>query len=487
MKRLMTLTLLTLSFLGAYELSTDSWGRYTTFDPDTRVAFYNYPSSWMKPGAILFDHDYQDSSSSYGSWDQIFTNNESISYSYGLSGDVVAKYTPYSFPHRWSAGLEFVNYKGPNSTYRTDAVLHYQHKKGAIEYYHTTNNQKITLNTDITDHNISSNGLNLDYQISTKFKVLGSIDYNLIGQTDTSSRTYDFHHEFVEVQYSFAKAFTAYTKFHYWYYTYDDREGPAKLLFPGIRYNSKLFMGNISFRLSPTTVHPIAELAVYPGPLYVHVYTKARSSRLAFSRGANQYAGIKAGLKHDSEHHYLYADMQANYDFVRTGQPDSIINSDFYGVNAKAEYRFKTPSIELYSRATYNQIINPREGYYHPERSIITGGLNFHAKLAEGNLLLDGDINAQYIIHDDPDDVSFNPTTLSYSHIRAGDLVSDWKINFELKARIQTFMISAIVSTPLKLNEDLNYYFYEGIYTSSDLVFGNTFYAGLSISWLWWK
>lgn len=487
MKRLIILTLLTLSFLGAYEFSTDSWGDYTTFDPDKRVALISYPTSWLKPGAILFDHDYQDSSSSYGSWNQIFTNDESRSYNLGISSDIVAKYTPYSFPHRWSAGLKFVNYKGPNSTYRTDAVLHYQHKKGAVEYYHTTNDQNITLNTGITDHKISSNGLSFDYQILAKFKVIGSIDYNLIEQIDTSSRTYDIHHELVGLQYSFAKSITAYTNFHYWYYHHEDREGPAWLIFPGIRYSSKLFMSHASLRISTSTIHPIAELAVYPDPFYIHIYTKARSSRLALRQSANQYVGIKTGVKHDSEHHYLCANMQANYDFVRTGEPDSIINNDFYGINAKAEYRFKTEAIELYSRATYNKIVNPREGYYHPERSILTGGMKFHAKLAKGNLLLDGDINAQYIIHDDPNNVLFNPSTLSYNLLQAGAPVGDWKINFELKAKIQTFAISAKVSTPLKMGKDLNYYFYEGIYTSSDFIIGNTFYAGLNIQWLWWK
>ena len=483
----MTLTLMALSFLSAYELGTDSWGGYTVFDPDSRVSLLAYPSSWLKPGKILLDHDYQDSSSTFGSWDQIFTMDESRSYDYGLSSDIVAKYTPYSFPHRWSAGLEFVNYKGPNSTYRTDAVLHYKHKKGEIEYYNTSNDQRIMLNTQITTHYIRSNGLSLNYQIAEKLKVLGSIDYNKIAQEDTSSRTYDIHHEFVGLQYSFAKAFTAYGNFHYWYYINEDREGPAMLFYPGIRYNSKMIMSHVSLRISPTTIHPIAEFAVYPDPFYFHVYAKARSSRLPFKQAANEYIGFKAGIKKDSEHHYFMTDVQADYDVVRTGEPDSLINNDFYGVKAKAEYRFKTPGIELYGRATYNQIINPREGYYHPERSILMGGMEFHTKLAEGHLLLNGDINAQYIIHDDPDNVSFNPSTLSYHLLQEGDPVGDWKINFKLKAIIQTFAISAIISTPLKAGEDIYYYLWEGIYTSSDLFYGNTFYAGLNIQWLWWK
>lgn len=488
MKRLMIFSLLLASFLGAYELSTDAWGRYTVFDPDQRFVLLSYPTSWLKPGAILFDHDYQDSSSSYGSWDQIFTIDENRAYNYGISGDIIAKYTPYSFPHRWSAGLEFVNYNGTNSTQRTDVVLHYKRQKGSMEYYHTSNNQRIKLSSITTDHVIRTHGLKADYKPLEKLRILGSIDYNLIEQVETdTSRTYDIHHEFIGAQYSPWKSVMVYGNFHYWYYINEDREGPSTLFFPGIKYTGKILMSHVSLRLSPTTVHPIFELALNPGPFYIHAFTKARSSRLALRQSAHQYAGLKAGLKMDSKHHYLSTNVEGTYDFVRTAQGDSVINNDFTTLKANVEYRFKFKSAELYTKASYHKTVNPLEGYYHPERAILTAGSKFRLHLAENNLLLDGDINAQYIIHDDPNNVSFNPTTLFYTLDQAGDLVNNWKINLNIKAHIKTLTIGVNVSTPLKFGESINYHLYEGLYTSSDFYYGNAFYAGLNIQWLWWK
>ncbi|MEA2077825.1 MAG: hypothetical protein U9O95_07395 [Candidatus Marinimicrobia bacterium] len=476
------------SVLFAYELNADNWGPYTTFDPDHRASLLSYPVSWLKPAAILFKHDYEDSSSTYASWDQFMSGYTTSGGGYiSSSTDIVVKYIPYSFPHRWSVGLEFLSYNGANPTKRTDAVINYQHQKGSVEYYHTSNKQKIYLTSGATDHNITANGLNFNYKPLDKLNILGGIDYNLIQQVDTSSRTYDIHHEFIGVNYSPWKSFTAYGKFHYWYYVNEDRQGPAMLFYPGIRYNGKILMSHFSLRISPSTVHPIFEIALKPGSFYIHAYTKARSSRLDLRQSANQYMGLKTGFKHDSKHHYLNADFEGNYDFVRTTVADSIVKNDFYGLKAHAEYRFKLKAVELYGRASYHQTVNAREGYYHPERSILSAGSEFHLKLAEGNLLLDVDLNAQYIIHDDPDNVTFNPSTLSYTLTGASDLVGDWKINMDLKARIKTFTLSANISVPLKGGENIYNYAFEGYYVSSDFSYGNAFYAGLNIEWFWWK
>ncbi|MCF7833337.1 MAG: hypothetical protein K9N05_07175 [Candidatus Marinimicrobia bacterium] len=487
MKRILIFALLLITLLSAYELNTDAWGHYTVFDPDQRVALLSYPTSWLKPGATLFEHNYEDSSSTYGKWDQILAIDENNGYYFGFSGDIVVKYTPYSFPHRWSASMEFVNYKGTNSTQRTDVVLHYKHQKGSMEYYHTSNDQRLKLNSLTTDHMIRSHGLNVDYNLLESVRILGSIDYNLIEQVDNdTSRTYDVHHEFISVQYNPWKSVTAYAKYHYWYYINEDRQGPAMLFFPGIRYKGKILMSHFSLRLSPTTVHPIFELALTPGPFYIHAYTNARSSRIALQQSAHQYMGLKTGLKFDSKHHYLSAGFEGNYDFVRVSA-GSLLNNDFYSLKASGEYRFKMRSADLYTKASYHHTNTIMEGYYHPERAILTAGSKFKLHLAEGNLLLDGDINAQYIIHDDPDDVSFNPSTLSYTLDQAGGLVGDWKINLDIKAHVKTFTIAANVSTPVKFGENINYYLYEGIYTSSDFYYGNAFYAGLSLEWFWWK
>ena len=219
MKRFIFLILLTTAFLGAYELGADSWTGYTVFDADQRVALLSYPTSWLKPGAILFTHNYEDSSSTYASWNQLMSGYTSGSGGYlSSSTDIVAKYTPYSFPQRWSAGLEFLSYNGANPTKRTDAVINYQHQKGSVEYYHTSNKQSIYLNSGPTDHDITANGLKFNYKPLDKLNILGSIDYNLIQQVDTSSRSYDTHHEFIGLQYTPWKSFTAYGNFHYWYY-----------------------------------------------------------------------------------------------------------------------------------------------------------------------------------------------------------------------------------------------------------------------------
>ena len=488
MKRLSLICLLSFVSLWAFDFNVDSWGSYLNFDPDKREALLSYPVSWLRPGSFLFEHDYQDSSSTYGNWEQILTSDETINYYPGMSNHIIAKYTPYSFPHRWSAGLEFTNYKGGNSTYRTDAVLHYQHIKGNVEYFHTSNTQLINFGSSKTKHMIRTHGLNFDYVLGDKLKLLGGVNINLIEQLDAiESRNYNIHHEQIALNYSIFKFLSAYGKFHYWYYHNIDRQGPAWLFYPGLRFNSGVLKSHFSLRISKSTVHPIFELAIQPGPFYLHAYTKTRSSRLDLVQAANQYYGVRSGLTLNSDHHLLDANVSYNYDVVRSGPADSIVNNDFSGFRASGEYRFKTRSIDLYAKAYYQNSINPRAGYYHPVRSVLTAGLDFRSGGIKNSLKLYGGLNAQYILHDDPDLVSFDPSKLVYTLNAPSDLISDWKINFDLKAEIQTFAISLNVSAPLKLTGDINYFLYQGIYTSSDFYIGNAFYAGLTIEWLWWK
>lgn len=487
MKRIVILTLSLVALVFAFEFNVDSWGDYLKFDPDKRESLLSYPVTWLRPGKLLFDHDYQDSSSTYGLWEQILTNDESYGYSPGMSNRIVAKYTPYSYPHRWSAGLEFVNYKGANSTYRTDAVLHYQHPKGNVEYFHTSNTQKIRFATSTTEHFIKAHGLNFNYILGGNLNLSGGININRIDQVDDTTRNYDIHHEQLALNYSPGKSLSVYGKFHFWYYHNIDRQGPAWLFFPGIRFNSDLFKAHATLRVAKSTLHPIFEVSLHPGPFYIHAFTKTRSSRLDLQQSANQYYGIRSGLKLSSKHHLLELNAVYTYDIVRTAQADSIINNDFQSYGINGEYRFKTKNIDLFSKAYYRDAVNPREGYYHPVKLILTGGLDFRSMLAEGNLKLTGGLNAQYIRHDDPDLVSFDPSTLSYTLNSESDLISDWKINANLKAIIKSFAITANVSIPLKLTSDLTYFLYEGVYSSSDFYIGNTFYAGLTIEWLWWK
>ena len=488
MKRLSFILIFTFVFVWAFEFNAEGWGSYLTFDPDKRESLLSYPVSWLRPSAGLFEHDYQDSSSSFGLWEQILSIDETLGYTPGMSNHIIAKYTPYSFPYRWSAGLEFLNYKGANSTYRTDALLHYRTQKGNIEYFHTSNTQKIKLTSGETTHLIRAHGLNVDYSISNKLELQAGININLIDQKDASeTRNYNIHHEQIALNYSFLNAFSTYGKFHYWYWNNIDREGPAWLFYPGIRYNGKWLKSHASLRVASSSIYPIFEISLHPGPLYIHAFTKVRSSRLDLRQSANQYYGIRSGLNVNSLHHTIDASLAYTYDVVRTLAADTLINSDFQSFRANAEYKFKTKHLDVYVKENYQHAIDPREGYYNPVRSILTGGLSFRSGLAKGKLLLNGDLNAQYILHDDPDMVSFDPSTLIYTLNGSADLVSDWKINAKLKAIIQSFAISADVSIPVKFTYDLNYFFYEGISTSSDFYIGNAFYTGLTIEWLWWK
>jgi hypothetical protein len=434
----------------------------------------------------LLEQDFQDSSYTYGLWEQILTRDETTSnYGLGMSSRILAKYVPYSLPQRWSAGLEFINYKGVNSTYRTDAVLHYRHPRGNVTYFHTSNTQKIKFVTSATVHAIRAHGLNVDYMFNDKLELRGSININQIDQTDAAeTRNYDIHHEQVSLNYAILENMSAYGTFHYWNYSNAGQQGTAMLFLPGLRYNTGILSSHASLRLSPTTVHPIFEFSLTPGPFYIKAFTKARSTRLDLQQAANQYYGIKSGLTLSSTHHLLSGALAYTYDVVRSTSADSVINNDFDTFNASGEYRLKTRSLDLYTKGIYQHSVNPRAGYYDPVRSILTGGLVFRGGLAKGNLQLTGDLHADYILHDDPDLVSFDPSTLIYTLNGPADLVGEWKINADLEARIGDFAITAVLDIPLKFDNEYNF---QSIYTSSDFLLGNFFYAGLSIEWLWWK
>ncbi|MEA2077824.1 MAG: hypothetical protein U9O95_07390 [Candidatus Marinimicrobia bacterium] len=489
MKRviLVLLLCLSLSSLFAYELGTESYNRYTIFDPDMREMGLVYPVSWLWPGSFLFQHEYEDSSYSYVKWDQIFTIDQTSGDSYNFSSDVVVKYLSSSSSHHWSVGLKLLDYKGPNSTLRNDAVIHYKHNKGSFEYFHTNNTQSIALSTGTTKHHISSHGINFDYQAGPKIQILGGVDFNLISQQDTSTRNYDTHHEFAEIRFKLKKPFMVYGKFEHRHFWNNGQESSFMVFRPGARYQSPKLIAHLAFRISPKHMFPIAQIIYRPKPFFIETYVKVRTPRIILMQPGHQYIGTKTGIKLNSKRHYFYTAVDAFYDFVRKNPMGLDINNDFYGIKANAEYRLKTSSMEFYGRAFYNRTFDELPGYYHPEHITLTGGLDFHSKLIEGKLLLEGDMNAQYIIHNDPDDVAFNPSTLTYTLLQAGNYVGDWKINMRLKAKMRTFAIALDISTPLKSGEDQNYYFYEGIYTSSDFVFGNTFYAGLNIEWGLWK
>jgi hypothetical protein len=488
MKRLPLILLFTCVSLWAFEFNADAWGNYLIFDPDQRELLLSYPVSWLRPDDNLLEKDYQDSSYTYGLWEQILTVDETREYQPGMSSRILAKYVPYSLPQRWSAGLEFINYKGGNSTNRTDAALHYRHQKGNITYFHTSNTQKIKFASSATLHSIRSHALNIDYMFNDRLQLKGSININRIDQSDAAeTRNYDIHHEQLSLNYSILDHLKAYGTFHYWNYSNDDQQGNTMLFLPGLRYDSGILSSHVSMRISPSTVHPIVELSLTPGPFYLTAFTKTRSSRLDIQQAANQYYGIKSGLTLSSTHHLLTAAIAYTYDVVRTSLADSVINNDFETFKTGGEYRLKTKFLDLYLKGHYQNSMNPRAGYYDPVRSIMTGGLVFRGGLAKGKLQLTGDFHADYILHDDPDMVSFDPSKLIYTLNAPADLVGDWKANLNLSARIQEFAITANISLPLKLTSDLGYFLYEGIYTSSDFYIGNVLYAGLSIEWLWWK
>ena len=490
MKRFITLGLILVTFAFSAGFNAEVWGNYLIFDPDQRENLLCYPVSWLRPGVQLFDHDYRDSSSTYALWEQVLAVDENNNnYAPGISNHIVVKYTPYSFPHRWSAGLEFTNYKGGNSTHRTDAVLHYQHQKGTVEYFHTSNTQKIRLTSSSTEHQIRAHGLNFNYSLTDKLSLQGGININLIDQSDaTETRNYDIHREKIALQYHIKNSFYVYGDVNYWYYHNDDVQGSLLLFYPGLRLDKDVIHAKASLRMSVQTIMPIFEIMIDPGFLHLHLFSKTRSERIDLDQEANRYMGVSAGLKHRSQHHDVYADLTYVYDIHdKSGQVVSPEPIYYPGFRTKAEYRFKTRSVDLFVKGNYQRSENPFKGYYHPVASVISGGLDFRSYPAHGKMRLNGGLNAQYIIHDDPDKVTFDPSKLVYTLNGDADLVGDWKFNASLEAIIQSFRITAQVSVPLEYTNNLYYFFTDGVFLSSDFNIGNALYAGLTIEWLWWK
>lgn len=94
-KRVVTIILL-FSMLCAYDLGMGGLGQYTIFDPHLREPLLSYPTSWLKPSQELFDHNYQDSSSTYAKWERFFA------LGFKSSNNIIAKYTPF---HRRIVGV----------------------------------------------------------------------------------------------------------------------------------------------------------------------------------------------------------------------------------------------------------------------------------------------------------------------------------------------------------------------------------------------
>lgn len=482
MKKCFIPLILLFSMLWAYDLDMGGLGAYTIFDPDSRESLLVYPKSWLKPSQELFDHDYQDSSSTYAKWDQY------LALDFTSSNNIVTKYTPYSSPHRWSAGLQFINYSTINPTSRNDAVLHYKNERGELEYYHTSNTQTIDMATGKdTKHIIKANGLNFKYSISDKFKLLGDFDLNLIEQFDDSSRTYNINHDHMTFEYMSSKYFMFYGKFNYWYWVNEDQQGREILFYPGIKFSKGILLAHFSLRVSNSSVMPNAEIKVQSGVFHLHTYLKTRSPRIALDQAASQYIGVNTGIDLESNQHKFRANIQGERAFLPAAVNSTLLNYHFYFVHALAEYSLKLKNIEAYSSGKYYYSFKCAEGFYHPEIANITLGLKFSTPIAKKKLMLSGDINAQYIIHEDPNNVSFDPSKLFYTRIDDSLPVDDWQINFNLNARVQTLLLSAIVSLPLDLDDISIKYFNYGFKTSSDLSYGHGAYAGLRIEWLWWK
>lgn len=483
MKRLLLLICLSAGLLSAYDFGLDSRNSYTIFDPDERVALLTYPSSWLMPSKELLTHQYADSTNTMATWDQLFN----IGY---LSNIITAKYTPYSFPHRWSAGLAFTNYKSGNATQRTDAVLSYKHALGEIEYYHTNNLQTLLLKDKSAQHDITSHGLSFLYTPGSRFRLSGGMDINYISQlltysTSTSeTKIYDIHHEYLELNYMASKRLNLYSKFHYRYFVNNAQTGSLTFFYPGMIYKGDHYVANVSLRMSANMVKPVIMLKYQFKPIFFEAYTKVRCPILILKEQGRQYIGFKTGMYINKENFSIEALYHSSQDLSNTGSLSFIENqlSQF-----EATYILKRPKAEFFLHAQTSSNNNPTPGYYHPERSILEAGTKFNINVAKGNLILHSEFNAQYITHDDPENVSFDPSTLTYTLLQEGDPVNDWKANLSIKAIIKSLSISLLVSSPIDIFGDLTYHLEDGIYASNDLYYGNNFYAGLNIEWYWWK
>ncbi|MFA6618064.1 MAG: hypothetical protein WCT23_03230 [Candidatus Neomarinimicrobiota bacterium] len=480
-KRVVTIILL-FSMLCAYDLGMGGLGQYTIFDPHLREPLLSYPTSWLKPSQELFDHNYQDSSSTYAKWERFFA------LGFKSSNNIIAKYTPFSSPHRWSVGLQFTNYSMGNPSQRNDAVLHYKNDRGEIHYYHTNNTQIINmLSRRDVKHKINTNALNFKYSLNDKFKLSGGVDLSLIEQSDDSTRNYNINHDHIKIQYLANQNITAYSTFHYWYWVNEDKQGPEIFFYPGIKFTKGILLTHLSLKISSSSIMPIVEIKIQPGVFHLHSYLKTQSPRIALAQTGNQYTGLMTGINIASERHEFMASIQGDYDFLPATPSDTVANYNFYSTQALAEYRLKLKNVEAYSSGQYYYSFNPIAGFYNPEIATIALGLKFFTPLANKKLILNGDINAQYIIHEDPDNVSFDPSALTYTRLSESTPVGDWLINLNLNARVQTFLLTANISLPLNPNNTSFDYFKYGFKTSSDISYGHGAYTGLTIEWLWWK
>lgn len=471
--------------LGAYEFGSDSYAQYTVFDPEERTMGLIYPESWLKPSDFLFQRNYEDSSYTYARWGQLFYIDPQ-SGSMGFSEDVIVRYIPYSFPHRWSVSIEWLHYLGSSSSDRSDLVLHYRHKRGEIEYYKTDNDQ--TLKLQNADHNyaVKSQGLSFRYGLSEKFMLNGGMDFSLIEQEYTALQ-HDVFHQDLQLNYIVNKRSRLYLAEESRYFWLDGNTKLMQVLRPGFRYQSQKFFTHLALRIAPGQLFPIAQIAFRPGPFSLEAYAKVRDPQFLLGQIANQYVGIKSALNLNGKHHLFKTDAEAYYDFFPPSIEASPSFKHQYGAEAGMEYRFKTKSLDLYGRGRGYLMLNPKLGFYHPEIAAISLGMDFRTKPAGGKMLLDGTLKFQAIIHENPENVGFDAAKLSYTLEGASAPVTDFMAKLQLKAIIRSFSLTWDLSIPLKTGEDLTYYLYEGIYTSADFKYGNTFFTALSVEWYWWK
>lgn len=471
--------------LSAYELGTDSYASHTVFDPEKRAMGLIYPNSWLTPSDFLFQRNYEDSSYTYASWDQLFYINPQTG-NMGFSGDIIARYIPYSFPHRWSVSLEWLHYLGASATDRNDIILHYRHKRGEIEYYRTDNNQTLKLQNADYNYAVKSQSLSFRYGLSRKFMLNGGMDFSLMEQEYTTLQ-HDVFHQMLQLIYVLNQKSNLYLAEESRYFWLDGNTKLMQVLRPGFRYQSPKFFSHLALRIAPGHLFPIAQIAFRPGPFSLEAYAKVRDPQFLLGQMANQYVGIKSSLNLTGKHHALKADAEVFYDFLPPSIETSPLVKHQYGGKAGMEYRFKTKSLDFYGSGKGYLTINPKPGFYHPEIATISLGMDLRSRPAGGKMSLDGKLQLQSIIHEDPSKVSFDPVKLIYQRNAAGAAVTDYMAKLQLKALVRSFSLTWDLSIPLKAGKDLTYYLYEGIYTSADFKYGNTFFTALSVEWYWWK
>lgn len=482
MKKILILFALLTVSLTAYELGADSWGNYTTFDPGKRTMGTTYPESWLSPSEYLLKPVYEDSSKFYGTWKQIFTLNKDYG-SCDISNNIIAQYFPKSSPKSWNIGLEFVDYKGINTTNRTDLALNYKHKKGFVNYFTTNNKQRIALDSINIDHRIISNKLAFDQSFAKGFRLLGGVDLYLIDQKDELIRNYNASYEYMELHYAVSKSLQVYGVFQHRFFRNHIQENNMFGFRPGIKYKKGIFFSHLATRISPEQVFPIAQIVLKPKPFYFEAFLKVRDPLFILKQKGYQYTGVRAGVHSNNKQYKIDVDLEINYDLTsKIIVP--IVTPNFFSIKADASYRYKFQNLDTYLAGSYAQTGN-KKYFYHPEISTTKAGIQFHKIFTKNKILLDIDLNANYILHDDPNNVSFNPITLTYDLIADADIVADWKINLNINTRINSLILGLDISTPINPSEDLYWHLYEGIYTSTDFLVGNTFYAGLNIKWLW--